>query len=96
MHVISKAALLEFWKKHPESKAPLETWHKLARLGDFCDFHQLKTVFSSADTVGQFTVFDIGGNKYRLIAAIHYNRRRICIRNVLTHSQYDRDGRKAN
>lgn len=41
------------------------------------------------DKVGKFTVFDIGGNKYRLITAIHYNRKKIYIRRVLTHAEYD-------
>lgn len=48
-------------------------------------------VFGSVDKVGKFTVFDIGGNKYRLIAAIHYNRKKVYIRQVLTHAEYNRD-----
>lgn len=47
-------------------------------------------MFPSADIVGKFTVFDIGGNKVRLIAAIHYNRGKLYIRHVLTHEEYDR------
>jgi mRNA interferase HigB len=46
-------------------------------------------MFSSADQVGKLTVFNIGGNRVRLIAAIHYNRRKIYIRAVLTHAEYD-------
>jgi mRNA interferase HigB len=46
-------------------------------------------MFSSADQVGKFTVFNIGGNKVRLIAAIHYNRKKVYIRAVLTHEEYD-------
>jgi len=49
----------------------------------------LRRTFPSADRVGKYTVFDIGGNKVRLIAAIHYNRRKIYVRAVLTHSEYD-------
>ena len=45
----------------------------------------------SADYVDPFMVFNIGGNKYRLIAVIHYNRRKVYIRQVLTHAEYDRD-----
>lgn len=58
---------------------------------DFGSFTELKRVFGSVDKVGKFTVFDIGGNKYRLVAAIHYNRRKVYIRHVLTHAEYDRD-----
>lgn len=58
---------------------------------DFASFAELKRVFGSADKVGKFTVFDIGGNKYRLIAAIHYSRKKIYIRHVLTHTEYNRN-----
>ncbi len=51
----------------------------------------LRKVFPSADQVGKFTVFNIGGNKVRLITAIHYNRKLIFIRNVLTHKEYDKN-----
>lgn len=58
---------------------------------DFGSFAELKRSFGSVDEVGKFTVFDIGGNKFRLIAAIHYNRKKIYIRHVLTHIEYDSD-----
>ena len=61
---------------------------------DFGSFADLKRSFAAVDKVGRFTVFDIGGNKYRLIAAIHYNRKKVYIRNVLTHAAYDRGGWK--
>jgi mRNA interferase HigB len=51
----------------------------------------LKTFFASANQVDKFTVFNIGGNKVRLIAAIHYNCQRVYIRHVLTHSEYDKN-----
>jgi len=57
---------------------------------DFSTFADIRRSFGSADKVGKFTVFDIGGNKYRLIAAIHYNRKKAYIRHVLTHTEYDR------
>jgi len=56
---------------------------------DFGSFAELRRVFSSADQVGKFTIFNIGGNKYRLIAAIHYNRKKVYIRHILTHAEYD-------
>lgn len=54
-----------------------------------CDFVQLRETFPQADQVGKFTVFNIGGNKIRLIAAVHYNRNKIYIRHVLTHQEYN-------
>ncbi len=90
MHVIAKPALVAFWTRFPDAETPLTAWHTLMRGNDFASFAQLKTTFSSVDHVDGLTVFDIGGNKYRLIAAIHYNRRKVYIRNILTHSEYDR------
>jgi mRNA interferase HigB len=52
-------------------------------------FTELRAVFPSTDQVGELFVFSIGGNKVRLIAAIHYNTKTVFIRNVLTHSEYD-------
>jgi len=57
---------------------------------DFCHFNDLRATFPSADYVDGLTVFNIGGNKYRLIASIHYNRKKVYIRAVLTHQEYDR------
>ena len=91
MHVIAKPALVEFWKKHPEAEGPLEAWYRIMRREVFEDFNALRETFGSADYVAPFTVFNIGGNKCRLIAVIHYNRRKVYIRQVLTHAEYDRD-----
>ena len=89
MHVIAKPALVKFWGKHPDSKPSLTGWYKLMLAGDFGSFKDLKRTFASADHVNGMTVFNISGNKYRLIAAIHYNRRKVYIRHVLTHAEYD-------
>ncbi len=90
MHVISKKALREFWEKYPDSQTALARWFKLMDKQDFENFAQLRTIFPSADQVGDLTVFNIGGNKYRLIASIHFNRGKVYIRHVLTHPEYDR------
>lgn len=90
MHVITKKRLIEFAARHPASRDPLLKWYRIVSQTDFSSFPVLRSVFGSADQVERFTVFDIGGNKYRLIAAIHYNRRRVYIRHVLTHAEYDK------
>jgi mRNA interferase HigB len=74
MHVIAKSALAEFWTKHPDAENPLSAWYSTMQKEVFTDFNHLRATFASADHVGVFTVFHIGGNKYRLIAAIPYNR----------------------
>jgi len=61
------------------------------RIGQFRDFAELRKSFNSVDKVGRLFVFDIGGNKLRLIAAIHFNTGKVFIRYILTHSQYDRN-----
>lgn len=90
MHVIAKPALIAFWSRHPDAQAPLTAWHQLMEAGEFADFHALRTTFAAADYVAPFTVFNIGGNKFRLIAVIHYNRGKVYIRHVLTHAEYDK------
>ena len=90
MHVIAKPSLVEFWTKHPDSESSLKSWYRIMENEIFTDFASLRATFAAADRVDGFTVFNIGGNKYRLIAAIHYNRRKVYIRGVYTHAEYDR------
>lgn len=89
MHVISRKRLNEFAEHHPEAKASLAHWYQSMKRRDFANFVDLRTVFPAADQVGKLTVFNVGGNKVRLIAAIHYNRRKVYVRAVLTHPEYD-------
>lgn len=90
MHVISRRMLREFWKVHPRSKKPLDDWFKVARAADWASFDDVRLARADADVYRRFVIFDIGGNKYRLITAIHYNRRKVFVRAVLTHADYTR------
>jgi len=90
MHTIAKPILAEFWGKHPDAESPLRSWYRIMENEVFADFNDLRVVFAGADYVDGLTVFNIGGNKYRLIAAIHYNRHKVYIRAILTHADYDR------
>lgn len=89
MHIISKKKLREFWEEHARAQAPLEAWYQVARNAEWASFADVRKTFASADQVGKFTVFDIGGNKYRLIAVIHFNRGKLYVRHVFTHAEYD-------
>ncbi len=89
MHVITRKRLNEFAGKYPDTASALAHWYRILQKTRFADFVQLRKTFPSADQVGKFTVFNIGGNKVRLIAAVHYNRNKIYIRYVLTHQEYD-------
>lgn len=89
MHVITRKRLNEFAENYPETETALAQWYRLVKRNDFSNFAELRATFPSADRVGKLTVFNIGGNKVRLIAAIHYNRKKVYIRAVLTHAEYD-------
>jgi mRNA interferase HigB len=90
VRVISNKTLLAFSAIHPEAAKPLQLWRKAIHVKSYPTFASLKAVFGSVDKVGNLHVFDIGGNKYRLIASIHFNRQMLFIRHVFTHKQYDR------
>lgn len=89
MHIISRKKLNEFAEKHASAKSSLAHWYGLAKRQNFTNYPELRKTFPSADQVGNLTVFNIGGNNIRLIAAIHYNRKKIYIRAVLTHAEYE-------
>jgi len=90
VRVISNRKLLDFAARHPEASDPLQAWRKVVEATSFGHFAALKASFNSVDRVGLFYVFDIGGNKFRLVTAIHFNRQMLYIRHVLTHAEYER------
>ncbi len=90
MHVISRKKLLEAARRHADLFAPLDVWFRVAKKADWKSLQQLRQVFPSADAVGQYTVFNIKGNAYRLIVEINYRSKRLFIRHVLTHAEYDK------
>ena len=89
MPIITRRRLNEFAEKYPEVRNALAAWYQAIKRSDFSSIEEIRDVYPSADKVGKLTVFNIGGNKARLIAAIHYNRRKVYIRAVLTHKEYD-------
>ena len=89
MHIITRKRLNEFAAKHPNARSGLAHWYEILKAAEIRSFVELRRLFPSADQVGKLTVFNIGGNNVRLIAAIHYNRQKIYIRAVLTHEEYD-------
>jgi len=90
MHIITRKRLNDFAKVHPDCAAGLVQWFNEMRRANFSNIQEVRGVFPHADKVGKFTVFNIGGNKVRLIAAIHYNRKKVYIRHVLTHVEYNK------
>ena len=91
MHIISRSRLVTFWDKHPSSKTSLLLWYKLTSNASWQSLVDVRKNFASADQVKNFTVFNIGGNKYRLIVFIDYLYQKVFIRHILTHSEYDKN-----
>lgn len=89
MHLISNRCLREFALRHPQADSPLQAWRRLIERNHFSGFADLKTLFQAVDKVGEFFVFNIGGNKFRVIAAIHFNTQTLYVRHVFTHADYD-------
>ena len=95
MHVISRKKLKEAAARHADLEGPLDAWFRIAQKAEWGSLTDVGKTFSSADAVGKWTVFNIKGNQYRLIAEINYVFGRVYIRRVLTHAEYDRGGWKS-
>ena len=89
MKVISNSALRSFAAKHPQADAALQGWRRVVEKNRFDNWAELKAAFNAIDKVGELVVFDIGGNKYSLIAYIRFSRQILYIKGVLTHDEYD-------
>lgn len=100
MRIIKPAAIRQFISRYPDAKASLEHWLEVVGHADWSGIHDLHESFRSADPVSIsdekiVTVFNIAGNKYRLITAIHYNTRRVYLLLFLTHADYSKNRWKA-
>lgn len=92
MQVIAKSTLRAFWMREPRAEAPLQTWYAIADKADWAGPADVKAAFgTTVDFVGDNRViFDIGGNKYRLIVHFAYPYRRALIKFIGTHKEYDK------
>ena len=91
MHVITRKRIVDFASKHPDCATALDSWYRIIKHTRISNFVELRLIFPSADQIEGLTVFNIGGNKVRLVAAMHYNSQKIYIRQVLTHKEYDKN-----
>ncbi|MEH1895284.1 MAG: type II toxin-antitoxin system HigB family toxin [Nostoc sp.] len=94
MHVISRKKLRQFCKKHADCCEALDDWYITASKADWANLLEVQTIYPQAEAVSKFIVFNIKGNKYRLIASINYEKQVIYIKYVLTHAEYDKDSWK--
>ena len=94
MRVISKKKLRDFWEQPGcgDAKAALEAWHTVvsAKETDWGCFADIRRTYARADLVGSCVVFDIGGNKYRLVCLVLYPSQKVLIRAILPHAEYDK------
>ncbi len=95
MRVISKARLKQFWEAsgRQDAEGPLRAWytHVNSKTVTWYSWADVKAVFATASLVGNCVVFNIGGNKYRLVARILYVSQKVFVLKVMTHSEYDLD-----
>ena len=93
MRVISLKPLREFWQRHPDAEEPLRLWYKTTTNATWSNLQDVRRTYRHADGVktggGALTVFNIGGNKYRLVARIRYDYQLINVRALMTHHEYD-------
>jgi mRNA interferase HigB len=96
MRIIAWSLLAEFGRRHSDAVEPLERWHRIVRRAEWTCLADVRQHFPHADlaTVASgkpVTVFNVAGNKYRLVTAIHYNRRTVYTLRIMTHAEYSRD-----
>lgn len=91
MRIIALRHLREFWKKHPQAELPLRAWHAEASRADWKNPADIKKAYRNASFLpNKRVVFNIKGNDYRLVVAVHYNRGMMFVRFVGTHADYHR------
>ena len=91
VHVISRKAIREFARKHPDAGPALDAWFKLTSKAHRRNLDDVKACFPHADLAGDCTVFNVGGNKYRVVTIIIYAVQRVYIRFVMTHAEYNKE-----
>jgi mRNA interferase HigB len=91
MWVVSLKRLREFWATHLRAESPLRGWFTLAQAAEWETFADVRETFPSADLVGNCTVFNVGGNNFRLITRVSFNSHKVYVLRVMTHAEYDRE-----
>ena len=88
--MVSRKALRDFARVHPDAERPLDDWYRLVKRLRWTSLTDVRKTYPHADAVGPYTVFNIGGNKYRLAAFINFQTGLLFVRHVMTHQEYSR------
>ena len=95
MRVISRSTLQTFWETHPDAEGPLLSWFREAKVALWNNPSDIKERYASASFLAdRFIVFNIGGNKYRLVVRVQFQAKTVLIRFVGTHQEYDEQNKK--
>lgn len=89
MNVIKKKTLDGYAAIYADAAEPLRGWRKIFEKTDFKDVNAVRGVLPAADFADPYTIFNIKGNRYRLITIIHYRYKRVYVRDFMTHAEYD-------
>jgi len=90
VRIIGTAELDEFAMKHASARKPLANWEKVVRAAVWKNSEEMKRTFNSVDYDDPRPIFDIGGNRVRLIALIDFKKQLVQITGVMTHAEYDK------
>lgn len=90
MHIITQKRIWEAKTQWPQASTALDAWYRLMKSAGPKDFAAMKSIFPAVDKVGAQHVFDIGGNKLRLIAIVKYTAKRVYIQHILDHNEYEK------
>jgi len=100
MHITNLKLIHEFCKLHPMAKSRLERWYTTVSAAKWTSFEDIRKTFASVDRVGEFLVFNVGGNRYRLIASLQnychlqedgsLSNAKLFIKKICTHAEYSK------
>jgi mRNA interferase HigB len=91
MHLISIRNLREDAARYPDVKKQLDNWYATVKAANWQNLEEVRQIYQDAEAVGNFTVFNIKGNDYRLIVGINYENQTVYYKYLLTHSEYNKD-----
>ncbi len=94
MKIISISYLRKDAAKYPDVKKQIDNWYAAVKQAQWQNLEEVRRIYRDAEAVGNFTIFNLKGNHYRLIVGINYETQVIYYKYLLTHAEYDKEGWK--